>query len=186
MKKHVLLFTALAAYSFSFSQNLPFQWTLDDENHRLIIGGVEHTGLYDENNIKEIYLTFDQADYEELLEENYDDAIAIPASITVDGVTYTDVGARYKGQTSYFQNDADKKSFNITMDEYDSSQHLMGYESLNFACGFGDPTWLKEFLYQRIIRKHIPAAASCYVNLFVNGEDWGIYTNVQQLSLIHI
>ena len=104
MKNHVLLYTALAAYSFSFSQNLPFQWTLDDENHRLIIGGVEHTGLYDENNIKEIYLTFDQADYEELLEENYDDAIAIPASITVDGVTYTDVGARYKGQTSYFQN----------------------------------------------------------------------------------
>ena len=122
------------------------------------------------------------ADYEELLEENYDDAIAIPASITVDGVTYTNVGARYKGQTSYFQNDADKKSFNITMDEYDSSQDLMGYESLNFACGFGDPTWLKEFLYQRMIRKHIPAAASCYVNLFVNAEDWGIYTNVQQTN----
>ena len=41
---------------------------------------------------------------------------------------------------------------------------------------------VEEFLYQRMIHKHIPAAASCYFSLFVNGEDWGIYTNVQQTN----
>ena len=183
MNKLILFLTALITLvSYANSQTLPLQWTLDEDNHRLIIGDVQHTGLYDENIIRDVYLTFDQANYTQQLEDNYDDAIAIPAGIYVDGVDYPEVGARYKGQTSYFMNESDKKSFNITMDEYDSSQDLMGYESLNFACGYFDPTWVREFVFQRIIRKHIPAAASCFINLHINGEDWGIYTNVQQTN----
>ncbi|MBM72143.1 MAG: hypothetical protein CL847_05120 [Crocinitomicaceae bacterium] len=183
MNKNTLLLTTLIIFfSSANSQTLPLQWTLDEDNHRLIIGDVQHTGLYDENTIRDVYLSFDQNNFEQLLEDNYSDAIAIPATITVDGVEYPEVGARYKGQTSYFMNESDKKSFNITMDEYDSSQDLMGYESLNFTCGYFDPTWMREFIFQRIIRKHIPAAASNYINLYINGEDWGIYTNVQQTN----
>ena len=174
---------AFTLLSFSvFSQNLPLQWTLEEEEHRLTIGGVEHDGLYDDTQVLDVYLEFDQNNYEFLLEQNYNDAEVIPAVITVNGVEYSEVGARYKGQTSYFMNESDKKSFNITMDEYDSSQDLLGYESLNFACGYFDPTWLREFIFQKVIRKYIPAAASCFINLHINGEDWGIYTNVQQTN----
>ena len=182
MRKTTLfvLFSFLA--TSLLAQSLPFQWTLDEEIHRITIGDVEHTGFYDENIIRDVYLDFDQSNYLSLLENNYDDAISIPATITVDGVTYSEVGARYKGQTSYMMNDAQKKSFNITMDEYDGSQDLMGYESLNFACGFFDPSWLREFIYQKMLRKHIPAAASNFVRLHVNGESWGIYVNVQQTN----
>jgi spore coat protein CotH len=155
---------------------------MDETSHRLTIGDVQYSGLYDETEIREIDLTFEQADFWQQLEDNYNPAIAISATITVDGVVYPNVGVRYKGQTSYMQNDTDKKSFNVTMDEYDSGNDLMGYESLNFACGFFDPTWLREFLFQRLIRKHIPAAASCFIKLSINGEDWGIYTNVQQTN----
>ena len=183
MQKNILFLTALTFLSISvFSQNLPLQWTLNEEEHRLTIGGVELDGLYDDTQVLDIYLQFDQSNYEQQLEQNYDDAVAIPATITVNGLEYPEVGARYKGQTSYFMNESDKKSFNITMDEYDSSQDLLGYESLNFACGYFDPTWLREFIFQKVIRKHIPAAASCFINLHINGEDWGIYTNVQQTN----
>ena len=183
MTKQFLLLTALTIIaSVAISQSLPFQWTLDESTHMLTIGGVEHTGLYNENQIKEVHLQFDQANFQQQLENNYDDAIAIPATIIVDGVEYSNVGVRYKGQTSYFMNETDKKSFNITMDEYDSSMDLAGYESLNFTCGFFDATWLREFIFQKHIRKHIPAALSCFIHLYINGEDFGLYTNVQQTN----
>lgn len=182
MKKVSLILTLLLAATQVFSQSLPYQWTLDEDNHKLTIGDIDHTGFYDENIIRDVYLEFDQFNYLALLENNYEDAIAIPASITVDGITYPEIGARYKGQTSFFMNNSQKKSFNITMDEYDSTQDLMGYESLNFACGFFDPSWVREFIYQKMLRKHIPAAASNYIRLHVNGEEWGIYCNVQQTN----
>ena len=111
MQKNILLLTALNFLSISvLSQNLPLQWTLNEEEHRLTIGGVELDGLYDDTQVLDIYLQFDQSNYEQQLEQNYDDAVAIPATITVNGVEYPEVGARYKGQTSYFMNESDKKS----------------------------------------------------------------------------
>ena len=133
MKKFSLVSMLLLASTQFFAQTLPFQWTLDEENHRLKIGDIDNEGFYNENIIRDVYLDFDQFNYLALLENNYDDAIAIPATLTVDGVVYEEVGARYKGQTSYFMNNDQKKSFNITVDEYDSSQDLMGYESLNLC-----------------------------------------------------
>ncbi len=41
---------------------------------------------------------------------------------------------------------------------------------------------MREFLYLSLIRKHIPAAKVCYVHLFINGQDWGIYPSVQQMN----
>ena len=63
------------------SQNLPLQWTLNEEEHRLTIGGVELDGLYDDTQVLDIYLQFDQSNYEQQLEQNYDDAVAIPATL---------------------------------------------------------------------------------------------------------
>ena len=60
MTKQFLLLTALTSIVYlANSQSLPFQWTLDESSHMLTIGGVEHTGLYDENQIKEIHLQFE-------------------------------------------------------------------------------------------------------------------------------
>lgn len=169
-------------YGPIFSQNLPLEMHLSDDGHQLLTGGRALTGLYDDTIIRSVYLDFPQADYWTLLKNNFNSKTDLPAQMTVDGVIYDSVGVRFKGATSYSQaSNSDKKSFNITMD-YVKNQDLMGYETLNFNNSFDDASFMREVLYQHCIRAYIPSAKSNYVNLYINGANWGLYPNVQQLN----
>ena len=53
-----------------FSQNLPDQYYFSDDN-RLIRGGIDLEDLYDEHEIKNIYLYFDQPNFWDQLHDNY-------------------------------------------------------------------------------------------------------------------
>ncbi|MFT7209665.1 MAG: spore coat protein CotH [Flavobacteriales bacterium] len=183
MKKH-LFFNALALLVGlnTFAQNLPYQWTINDVDHKLTIGGVDGDDLYDPYDIKVLELTFEQSNYWQQLEANYDSQTPIEATLTYNGESLSQVGARFKGQTSYFMNNTDKKSFNLKLDEWIDDQDLLGYEALNLQNGFLDPSFMREFLYQRLIRKHIPTAQSAFTQLIINGESWGLYPNVEQLN----
>ena len=124
--------------------------------------------------------------------------INIPATLIFDGETYEEVGVRFKGQTSYFNTngtngggpgngpggsnvDTDKKSFNIEID-WVHDQDIDGYETLNLNNCYQDPSFLREFLFEKLSRKYLPSVQVNYVNLFINDQDWGIYPNVQQLD----
>jgi len=181
MKSLSLLFFALAAFS-SFAQNLPNQWSLLTDQHMITIGKVEDDGLYDKSIIREYYLEFDQSNYWSLLTANYGTENEVSATLTVDGITYPQVGVSFKGQTSYLQVNGDKKSFSIKMDSFIPDQDLMGYQTLNLNNCFGDASFLREFMYLHLIKKHIPAAKCSFVHLFINGQDWGLYPNVQQMN----
>lgn len=165
------------------AQNLPAQMRLSGDGHMLITGDQAPNGLYDSAIIRTIYLDFPQPNYWNLLTSNYQSKTDLPATMTVDGVIYDSVGVRFKGQTSYNQTqNSQKKSFNLTMDYADPKQDLMGYQTLNLNNCFQDPSFLREVFYQKHIRRHIPAAKSNFVQLYINGQNWGIYPNVQQLN----
>ena len=198
MSKYVIYFLF---FSFSvFSQNLPDQYYFSDDN-RLIRGGIDLEDLYDEHEIKNIYLYFDQPNFWDQLHDNYCEKINIPATLIFDGETYEEVGVRFKGQTSYFNTngsngggpgngpggsnvDTDKKSFNIEID-WVHDQDIDGYETLNLNNCYQDPSFLREFLFEKLSRKYLPSVQVNYVNLFINDQDWGIYPNVQQLDKKH-
>ena len=114
---------------------------------------------------------------------NYSSHTDIPATLIVDGDTFPDVGVRFKGQTSYSQSGtSQKKSFNITLDYLHPDQNLMGYSTVNLNNCFQDASFMREVAYLHQIRRHVPAAKASYVHLFINGESWGIYPQVQQLD----
>ena len=95
-------FFLLFFYSFFlFSQSLPDQYYFSDDGNRLIRGGLDLGGLYDETDIKTIYLYFDQPDFWEQLQDNYCDKINIPATLIYEEEVFENVGVRFKGQTSY-------------------------------------------------------------------------------------
>ena len=123
-----LLLTA----SCVFGQTLPDEMYLTPDGRKLITGGLQHQGLYNDSVVKSIYLTFPQANYWTLLQNNYVSHTDIPANMTVDGIVYDSVGVRFKGQTSYSQTqNSQKKSFNITVDYTQPGLDLEGYETLN-------------------------------------------------------
>ncbi len=185
--KFTSLLLVLAALSFcshqTVAQSLPSEMHFTADGRMLMLGDNANTGLYDQSTIRSVYLTFSQPNYWTLLQNNYSSQTDLIATMVVDGVTYDSVGVRFKGQTSYsMSGTSQKKSFNISLDYLKSSQRLMGYRTLNLNNSFQDPSFMREVFYQSQIKKHIPAAKSAYVKLYINGANWGVYPNVQQLN----
>lgn len=165
------------------SQSLPAEMHLSPDGRQLFTGYLPNTGLYDQTIVRSIYLTFTQPNYWTLLQNNYQTHTDLPASMVVDGITYDSVGVRFKGQTSYSQTmNSQKKSFNISLDYVFPNQDIMGYKTLNLNNCFQDESFLREVFYQHQIKKHIPTAKSCFVKLYINGANWGVYPSVQQLN----
>lgn len=188
MKKSIHLTLNIFVLCFSAkSQSFPDEMHMSGDGRMLLIGDLPNTGLYDQAQVKNIYLTFSQPDYWQQLDDNYwawMDA-EIPATMVVDGITYSNVGVRFRGQSS-FQNplvlSSQKKPFGISLDFVYPNQDITGRKSLNLNNGFDDPSFMREIFYQHQLKKHIPVAKSAYVQLYINGESWGLYPNVQQLN----
>jgi spore coat protein CotH len=141
------------------------------------------TGLYDEGTLRTLYLQFADSDWYEELGDFHRTDVEVPADLIVDGMTYPGIGVRFRGNTSYMGTGASRKNpFNLSIDYTDEDQRLYGYRTLNLHNGHGDPTFLREVLYSRICREYTPALEANFAKLVVNGENWGIYANVQQFN----
>ena len=126
--------------------------------------------LYDANTLRTLYLRFHDADWYEQLGDFYRTDVDVPADLIVDGKVYQSVGIRFRGSSSYFTVQNEKKSFNIAVDYGDDRQRLYGYKTLNLLNGHSDPSFLREILYSRIARHYIPAPKANFVKLVVNGK----------------
>jgi spore coat protein CotH len=136
MKNLLLWAWSLAVPVAAAAQTLPEHWTLDNASHRLITAGVDDTGLYDSDLIRELRLTFPAANYWSQLTQNYGTANEVLAHLEVDGVVYDSVGVSFKGQTSYMMVNGQKKSFGIAIDAFVPNADLMGYKTLNLNNAF--------------------------------------------------
>ena len=142
-----------------------------------------NAGLYDEKVLRALFLEFPNKDWYEELGDFYRTDVDIPADLTVDGVAYPSVGVRFRGNSSYsMTGKSAKKPFNIAIDYNDPNQRLYGYKTLNLLSGHADASFIREVLYSRICRDYIPAPKANFVKLVINGENWGIYTNLQQFN----
>ena len=201
MKKNIIILLLIPF--FCLTQNLPDHYNFSENGQKLIRGNFELSGFYDDSEIKTIYLYFDQEDYWEQMHDNYCDKINIAATLIYEGETFNEVGVRFKGQTSYANTngggngggpggggpgggnvDTDKKSFNIELD-WVNDQDIDGYETLNLNNCYQDPSFLREFIFEKLSRKYIPAVQVNFVELVINDESWGLYPNIQQLDKKH-
>lgn len=138
--------------------------------------------LYDAQTLRTLYLRFHHEDWSEQMNAFYRTDIEVPAELIVDGKVYPGVGVHFRGTSSYFTVRSDKKSFNIAVDYGKDGQRLYGYKTLNLLNGHVDASFLREVLYNRIARDYIPAMKTNLVKLVINGENWGVYINLQQYN----
>ena len=131
----------------------------------------ENVGLYNDNTLRTFYLRFHDDDWYEQLGDFYKTDVDVPADLVVDGEIFRLVGVRFRGSSSYFTVENEKKSFNIAIDANDEEQRLSGYKILNLLNGHSDASFLREVLYSRIARDYIPASRANFVKLAINGEN---------------
>lgn len=139
--------------------------------------------LYAPDVLRTFFIEFESDDWEVELADFYGTDVEVPATMTVDGVRYPNVGVSFRGASSYFMvSPGRKRSFNISLDMVDTKQRLYGHKTLNLLNSHGDPSYLSTVLYSHIARPHIPAPRANFVRVVVNGESWGIYVSVEQFN----
>lgn len=139
--------------------------------------------LYASNIVRTFFLQFESDDWEKELEDFHNTDVDVPATLIVDGKTYSNVGVRFRGTSSYMMvGTGYKRSFNLTLDYVKEGQNLYGYRTLNLLNSHGDPSFLRTVLYFDIARNYLPAPKANFIRLVINGECWGIYINQQQFN----
>jgi spore coat protein CotH len=128
-------------------------------------------------------LEFESQDWEQELEAFYHTDVEVPATVTVDGVRYPNVGVRFRGNSSYMMVPrGSKRSLNLSFDFVDTKQALYGYRSINLLNANGDPTFVRTSLFSHIANQYLPAPRANLSRVVINGEVWGVYVNVQQYN----
>jgi len=139
--------------------------------------------LYDPGALRTLFLTFESDDWADELAAFYSTDVEVPATVVVDGRTYSNVGVHFRGASSYrMVADSVKKSLNLSFNFVDDDQRLLGYRTLNLLNGNGDPSFLRTVLYGHIAGQFLPTPKVNYVRAVVNGESWGTYLNAQQFN----
>lgn len=141
--------------------------------------------VFPSDRIIDVELTLDEAAYADLFgAPDTDDYVS--AELTFDGEPIGTIGVRLKGNSSF--NEAQRSgstrySLKLDFDRVDEDLTLYGYKKLNLNNGFKDPTMMRERIaYEVFDSLGLPASRAAYVRVFVNGEQLGLYTAVEQVD----
>ena len=138
-------------------------------------------GFYDTNTIQEIRLTFSQSNWDALLDAaQATDTYIAAESVSINGTVFTNVGVKYKGNSSYNPTFA-KNPFRIELDTY-QNQNYQGYTDLKLSNVIFDPSFVRETLGFHIVRQYMQAPLANYANVYVNDVLVGLYSNIESIS----
>lgn len=103
----------------------------------------------------------------------------VEGTFEYDGVVYDPVGVRLKGQGSALDV-YDKAAFKVKFNEYSPGARFMGLECLTLNNMRYDYAMMHERVAYRIYREAgVPASRVNHAVLYVNGDLYGLYANVE-------
>jgi hypothetical protein len=139
--------------------------------------------FYDPATLRTLFFEFEDQNWESELMAFKETDIEVPATLIVDGKTYKDVGVQFRGNSSFSMvPEGQKHSLNVSVDAFVKDQSLLGFNTLNLLNSFADPSHLHAVLFLQAAREFLPAARANYVRVVINGENWGIYPNIEQVN----
>jgi len=111
-----------------------------------------------------------------------------PATFIFDNGTIRDtlesVGFRFRGNTS---RTAAKKSFKLSFNTYEPGRRFYGLEKMNLNGEHNDPSVARSKINWDLCRQiGIPASRANHVQLYINGEYWGLYVHVEHVDEVFV
>jgi len=143
--------------------------------------------FYDINTINKIEITFTESNWDEILDDFYaaGEKERLVGNAIINGIPFDSVGIRYKGTSSY-DSERVKNPLNIKLDYQIKDQEIDGYTTLKLSNVFKDPSFVREVLGYEIARKYTTASLANFINVYVNGELIGLYSNVQSVDKLFL
>ncbi len=148
------------------------------------MSGAGAQSFYDINTIQEIKVSFYQSNWQHLLDslknEPGEPYLVVP-SVEVNGVVFDSVGVKYKGYSSYDPGNL-KNPLHIELNHVKKGQTYQGIEDIKLSNVFADPTFVREVMSYEILRKYMNEPLANYAKVWLDGEYWGIYVNVESIN----
>jgi hypothetical protein len=143
-------------------------------------GSPPPSDLYDPDTIPHFELTLDGAAMAILSNPaEAEKKTWVHGQFKFGAVTFADVGVRRKGSYS-FRALPKKAPLKIKFNKWVKGQKLRGLEELTLNNNLSDHTYLEQRLALHIFRSAgLPAMKANSAQLTINGEDYGVYTNVE-------
>ena len=143
--------------------------------------------LYDPYTVHSMNIEFYNPAYDSILQARWevDDKTYLLADLTVNGVIYDSIGARYKGNSSFVEarNSGNPKlPFNIDIEFIHNDQDVMSYEKFKLSNSLFDPTFVRETIGYLSAGYYLPTPEAGYMNVSVNGTLLGLYVNVESIN----
>ncbi len=139
--------------------------------------------FYSISTINEIRISFNDSNYDQLLDDLYSagDEERLIGSVEINGTAYDSVGIRYKGNSSYSDNN-EKNPLNIKLDHIISNQNHENFEKFRLSNVFKDPSFVREVLGFEIASKYMPVSQANYIKVYINDDYKGLYVNIQDID----
>jgi hypothetical protein len=141
---------------------------------------VPDVDIYNPDTIPSFELTFDAAAMKVLTNPALETEKAwVHAKFKFGAITFDDVGVRRKG-ASTFRALPEKSSLKVKFNKWVKGQKVHGLEELTLNNMRSDPTFLAERITYHVFRSMgLPAPKANTAQLKINGEDYGIFANVE-------
>jgi spore coat protein H len=159
--------------------------------------------LFPEDSVRRLDITISATDFA-AMESNLAtlsmmstvDPMYVPCTLQSDGITWWNVGMRYKGQSSLFnakQSGIHKYPFRLNFDKLETDypeikdQRFYGFKEMTFCSSWNDQTFLREKVCSDIFRDGgLTTAVGSFVRVYINTGNgfvyWGLYTMVEDPS----
>lgn len=124
------------------------------------------------------------------------DPVWVGANLTFDGKEWTDIGVRFKGQSTLlrtWQDGSYKLSFKLDFDHFEDenpdikNQRFYGFDELNLKNGYGDDSLLRDKVVPEIFNDAgVVAPATAFYRVYVDYGDgpvyFGLYTMIESVE----
>lgn len=136
--------------------------------------------LFDDSYVHTIDIQVD--DWKSFLDSALDEKY-IPATLTIDGEEFSNVGLRTKGNNSLKltnQYGHDRYSLKIEFDQY-VGQYYYGLDKFSLDSSFQDNSYMKTRLTMEMMAfMEVPTPLTSWTWVTVNGEAWGLFLAVEE------
>lgn len=148
--------------------------------------------FYEPGRVLEVRIELDPAGWNELRRQQPDPGVFsgqpkvntytwFPADFWLDGQKIANVGVRKKG--FFGSNDMMRPSLKIDFEEFQDQEPIEGLKRLTLNNNKQDRSQFSQYLAYTLFRKAgLPAPRSNWAHVVVNGQDLGLYTNVEPIK----
>jgi hypothetical protein len=140
-------------------------------------------GFYDRSTIQKIEIFFGFSNWDSQLDAlaNSTEDYLLADSVRINGIAFDSVGVKYKGNSSYNQNN-NKNPIHIELDYVHGSYDYQGYTDIKLQNGYQDPSMIREVLSYAILEQYMDCPKANFANVYINGTLRGVYSNAESIN----